>query len=87
MKINLNIDRLVLEGFDKESTSNIDSSIKEELTRLFNHPHHDSFNLTNRNIDSVDGITIDRFQNQHKSDFLGAAIAKSIYSSLGNDVT
>ena len=86
MKINLNIDRLVLEGFDKENISNIDNSIKEELARLFNHPHHDSSNLTNRDIDSVDKITLDPSQNQHDSDFLGTAIAKSIYSSLGNDV-
>ena len=86
MKINLNIDRLILNGFDKDNPSNIGKIIESELTRLLESKNTHDINLKSHNADLVDGgyITI-QSTNQNNAKSIGTSIAKSIYSSLGNN--
>lgn len=84
LKIHLNIDELVLHGFDKDSTAHIGKIIESELARLIaDKGLPNTMPLQNHNLDLIDGASITVQPSQKNTRNLGSVIAKSIYSSLG----
>jgi len=84
LKINLNIERLVLDGFDKKDTTNIGKIIESELARLLENKNiHEIKQLKNHDTDLITGeLPISPAVKRNNTELLGTSIAKSIYSSL-----
>lgn len=81
MKININIDKVVFEGFNQRDISAITGALQSELTRLV------SENSVNRiraySIDSVSAGTI-QLLHDGKPRAAGVQVARSIYRSMSN---
>jgi hypothetical protein len=84
MKVKVEIDELLLHGFEKASAAHVGKIVESELARLV---ARDSLNngvrRQNRELGMVDGGTITLSQGRGDARSLGMGIAKSIYSSLG----
>lgn len=84
MKIHLNIDQIVLHGFNIENAPYVGKIIQSELTMLLKTTNVKQLKSHSRDLVSLGSIVIPSDQNNPK--LLGKIIAKSIYSSLGNNI-
>lgn len=81
MKINVNIDKLVFEGFSHRDISIISSALQSELTQLVS--ENGVGRIHTRSIDTVNAgtIVLSREGNPHSA---GVQVARSLYRSLSN---
>ncbi len=83
MKIQLNIDELVLQGFSRNDAADLDKLIREELTSLIKKEGlPTSLRTGEKRSPQLAGKSFDISRNSNDSKSLGTHIAKSIYRIL-----
>jgi hypothetical protein len=84
LKINIKIDRLVLDGFHPEDINGISLSIEHELTRLFME-NNSKNNFENYSVNQMDAGAFNfEAGQQKKSSSIGNEVARSVYRKLTN---
>ncbi len=82
--IELNIDRLILEGFSIFDRNIIRNSVQNELIRLFNENGIPASVKENRDISKINLGDI-KTQTNSNAGLIGNQVAQNIYSAISND--
>lgn len=83
-RIEINIEKLVLEGFEPGDRYLIGEAVEQELARLFAEQGIPSELERGGNVSHLDGAAIE-IATGSKASNIGINIAKSVYGGLGNE--
>jgi len=79
----INIGKLILEGFPSHYRNRISNSIQHELIKIFRQEGIPESLMRNRDIDRINMKEM-KVSSSHKPEMIGNQIAQTIYSALGN---
>lgn len=84
MRVKVEIGEIVLHGFEKITTAQIEKAVEAELVNLIaNDGLQGDISYQNRELGTIDGGSINLAQGLGDATSLGRGIARSIYGSLG----